>query len=177
MDVTIAELVREGADEALDLLLDRFGGEIQGVAYLIVRDRLDAEDIMADTLITAWRKGHELRDPDALRSWLLKIATNKALSMRRTRSRTVRLADDMEFRGPDSTALLAGRLALSTAVADLPAQMRAAIVLHYYADLPVEEVARILGKRPNTVKSQLRVGLERLRSVYGAAGGRDGDAA
>ena len=177
MDSTIAELVRGGAPEALDLLLARFGDEIQGVAYLIVRDRLDAEDIMAETLITAWRKGPELRDPAALRPWLLKIATNKALSLRRGNARTVRFADDVEFHGPDSTNPLATSMALSSAVADLPAEMRAAIVLHYYADLPVDEVARVLGKRPNTVKSQLRVALERLRGSYGEIKGRDGDAA
>ena len=82
MDSTIADLVRGGAPEALDVLLARFGDEVQSVAYLIVRDRLDAEDIMADTLITAWRKGRDLRDPAALRPWLLRIATNKASAPR-----------------------------------------------------------------------------------------------
>jgi RNA polymerase sigma factor (sigma-70 family) len=41
--------------------------------------------------------------------------------------------------------------------------MRAAVVLRYYADLPVEEVARALGKSPNTVKAQLQTALDRLR--------------
>lgn len=177
MDSTIADLVRGGAPEALDVLLARFGDEVQSVAYLIVRDRLDAEDIMADTLITAWRKGRDLRDPAALRPWLLRIATNKALTHKRRQTRTVRLAEDVEYHAPDSTAQLATSMALSAAVAGLPREMRAAVVLHYYSDLPVEEVARALGKSPNTVKAQLRVALERLRGSYGENSRRDGDAA
>ena len=71
----IARLLQTGAPEAFDALLEQYGSEIQTVAYLIVRDRLDAEDILAETLITAWQKGRDLREPAALRTWLLRIAT------------------------------------------------------------------------------------------------------
>jgi DNA-directed RNA polymerase specialized sigma24 family protein len=60
LDARIADMVRRGADEALDALYVRYADEIQGVAFLILRDRFDAEDVMADTLITAWRRGPEL---------------------------------------------------------------------------------------------------------------------
>jgi RNA polymerase sigma factor (sigma-70 family) len=166
VEARIAQLVRQGADEALDALFARYADEIQGVAYLILRDRFDAEDVMAETLIVAWRRGRELRDETALRPWLLKIATNKALSMRRNR-RTLRLIDDHEIAGGDTTGPLAARMALLAAVDDLPVGMRAAVVLHYFADLSVEDVARSLGKSSNTIKSQLRVALGRLRMAYG----------
>jgi RNA polymerase sigma-70 factor (ECF subfamily) len=42
-------------------------------------------------------------------------------------------------------------------------RMRAAVVLHYYADLPVDQVAALLGRSPNTIKAQLRVALSRMR--------------
>lgn len=48
-------------------------------------------------------------------------------------------------------------------VAELPVQMRAAVVLRYYADLSVDEVAATLGKSPNTIKAQLQTALDRLR--------------
>jgi DNA-directed RNA polymerase specialized sigma24 family protein len=60
LDARIADMVRRGADEALDALYVRYADEIQGVAFLILRGRFDAEDVMADTLITAWRRGPEL---------------------------------------------------------------------------------------------------------------------
>ena len=61
--IRIARLLETGAPEAFDALLEQYGSEIQTVAYLIVRDRLDAEDILAETLITAWQKGRDLREP------------------------------------------------------------------------------------------------------------------
>lgn len=165
MDARIADMVRRGADEALDALYVRYADEIQGVAFLILRDRFDAEDVMADTLIAAWKKGPELRDPAALRGWLLRIATNRALSLRRRR-RDVRLVETLEVPTADSTGPLAARMALLGAIDDLPIEMRAAVVLHYFADLTVEDVARSLGKSPNTIKSQLRVALGRLRAAH-----------
>jgi RNA polymerase sigma factor (sigma-70 family) len=53
---------------------------------------------------------------------------------------------------------------LRAALDELPPRTRAAVVLRYYADLPVEGVAAALGTSPNTVKTQLRTGLERLRA-------------
>ena len=58
------------------------------------------------------------------------------------------------------------------AVDGLPVEMRAAVVLHYFADLPVDDVARALGKSPNTIKSQLRVGLGQLRAAWASADDR-----
>lgn len=165
MDARIAEMVRRGADEALDALYVRYADEVKGVAFLILRDRFDAEDVMADTLIAAWRRGSELRDPAALRPWLLRIATNRALSLRRKR-RDVRLLDNVEVPTADSTGPLAARMALLAAIDDLPIEMRAAVILHYFADLTVADVARTLGKSSNTIKSQLRVALGRLRAAH-----------
>ena len=54
-------------------------------------------------------------------------------------------------------------VALVEGLATLPIRARAAVVLHYYADLPVAEVAAVMGTSQNTVKSQLRTGLARLR--------------
>jgi RNA polymerase sigma-70 factor, ECF subfamily len=165
LDARIAELVRAGSDEALDALYARYADEIQGVAFLILRDRFDAEDVMAETLITAWKHGRDLRDGAALRPWLMRIATNHALAIRRKR-RDVRPIGDIDLGTADTTGPLAGRIALLAAVDRLPIEMRAAVVLHYFADLSVEDVARALGKSANTIKSQLRVGLGHLRGAW-----------
>jgi RNA polymerase sigma factor (sigma-70 family) len=149
--------------DVLDVLLTRYGHELQRVAYLILRDAAAAEDVVADTLITAVERGSTLRDEAALRPWLLRIATNHALSHRRRRLRVVALEvvpdlpDERERVGAEQ------RAALWQGVEALPVRMRAAIVLRYYADLPVEEVAAALGVSPNTIKAQLQTGLERLR--------------
>jgi RNA polymerase sigma factor (sigma-70 family) len=68
-------------------------------------------------------------------------------------------------------------VALLDGIAELPPQVRAAVVLRYYADLSVDEVARTLGKSPNTIKAQLQTALDRLRThLADPIGDRPGEA-
>lgn len=159
----IADGLRVQRVEAIELLLATFGREIQAVAYFIVGSRADAEEIVIDTTMTAWRRSKDLRDPAALRPWLLRIATRLALSRRR-RIGTALLELPEDRPAPASEGPQIERLALLEALATLPAQVRAAVVLHYLADLTVADTAAALGKSANTVKAQLRDGLRRLRS-------------
>ena len=145
----------------LDDLLATYGPEIQGVAYLILRDHSAAEDVVIDTLLTALDRGDQLRDPGALRAWLLRIATNRALSVRRSSARIVELRLDDD--GPAHRADDDLRLALLATIDRLAPRMRAAVVLRYYADFSVRETADALGTSENTVKTQLREALAHLR--------------
>jgi RNA polymerase sigma-70 factor, ECF subfamily len=160
------QALRDRRIETLAALLDAYGREIQGVAYLILHDRALAEDVTIDTLLTAFERGGSIRDDDALRAWLLRVAANKALTARRSGGRIVDLTvvPDQQQTG-DLAAEASDRIALLGAVAALPIQMRAAVVLRYYADLPVEGVAAALGKSPNTIKAQLQAALDRLRGA------------
>ena len=155
------EALRGHRPEVLGDLLERYGREIQGLAYLILRDRSAAEDVVVETLLIAFDRGDSLRDPDALRPWLLRIATNRALGIRRSGGRVVQLHVIPERATSDPD--IEERLAMLSIVDRLPARMRAAVVLRYYADLPVRDVATALGTSENTVKTQLRQALERLR--------------
>jgi RNA polymerase sigma factor (sigma-70 family) len=158
------QALRERRVDTLATLLDAHGREIQGVAYLILRDRSLAEDATIETLLTALDHGGEIRDDAALRPWLLRVATNKALSARRSSVRLIHVATVPDAAGGGDPATDASdRISLLAAVDRLPLQMRAAVVLRYYADLPIEGVAAALGKSPNTIKTQLRTALDRLR--------------
>jgi RNA polymerase sigma factor (sigma-70 family) len=160
-----AQALRRGRPEVLADLLARYGRDMQAVAYLIVRDRAAAEDIVADSLLAALDHGHHLRDDDALRSWLLRIATNRALRHRQRSARIVELevvdGAVAEVRGVASDE----SIVLWQAVRALPPRMRAAIALRYYLDLPVEQVAEVLEVSPNTIKTQLKSALAHLRTA------------
>src|SRR4029079_15127477 len=71
--------------------LEGYGSELRGVAYLILRDRAEAEDAVIETLLTAFERGHTIRDERALRAWLLRVVANEALGRRRRTARLVRL--------------------------------------------------------------------------------------
>jgi RNA polymerase sigma-70 factor (ECF subfamily) len=165
--VTI-EALRGHRPEVLDVLLDRYGREIQGVAWLILRDRDGAEDVLVDTLLTALDRGDQLRDPERIRLWLMRIAANRALAVRRRSAKVVQLhvVPDRPGRRTDED----DRIALLGCVDRLAPRMRAAVVLRYYADLPVRDVAEALGTSENTVKTQLREALGHIRRSLGDDG-------
>jgi RNA polymerase sigma factor (sigma-70 family) len=166
--MTVAAL-RGHRPEVLDDLLARYGRELQGVAYLILRDRAAAEDVVVDTLLMALERGEQLRDEMALRPWLLRIATNRALGVRRSGARVVTLTVLPDR--ADTTHDEDDRLALLAAVDRLAPRTRAAVVLRYYADMSVRDVAETLGTSENTVKTQLREALAHLRTTLGNADG------
>jgi RNA polymerase sigma factor (sigma-70 family) len=162
------EALRRHRPEVLDDLLERYGREIQGVAYLILRDRAAAEDVVVDTLLSALDHGDQLRDPDRLRPWILRIATNKALGVRRSSGRVVQLhvVPDRPAPRRDEDE----RLALLACVDRLAPRTRAAVVLRYYADMSVRDVAEALGTSENTVKTQIREALATMRGTLGDDG-------
>ena len=146
-------------------LLGEYGAAIGGVAYLIVRDASDAEEIVMDTLETAWRQAHKLRDDRALRTWLLRIATRQALSRRRRQRPTQPLEEALGQAAPPWSEPSVDRLIVAEALSALPERMRAAVALHHYAGLTVPQTAEALGTSENTVKTQLREGMARLRQA------------
>ncbi len=160
----LAADLRAQRPEVIGDLLSQFDRELLGVAFLIVRDHADAEEVVMDTLLTAWRRAADLRNDAALRTWLLRIATRHALSRRRRRQHpmaTIEAAAPMAANRSDQPS--ADRLIVAEALAELPPKMRASVALHHYAGLTISEVADAMGVSHNTVKSNLRDGMARLR--------------
>ena len=167
-------IARGERKRAASLLVRDHAAAVFALCRAIVRDPRLAEDLSQDVFMHAFGALTRFRGESSPRTWLLRIATNKALLVRRSRARVVPITEAAELTGPDSTDPSATRLAILAAVGELPTGMRAAVVLRYYADLPVEEVARALGKSPNTVKSQLRVALARMRTSFARRTGQEG---
>ena len=128
-----------------------------------MRSHADAEEIVIDTMMTAWQRIGSLRDPAALRPWLLRIATRHALARRRRAVHTQPLPDGLGPAGAGGAD--PERIALAAALDRLPPRMRACLSLHYYVGLSVAQTAAVLGISPNTAKYHLKTGLERMRGL------------
>jgi RNA polymerase sigma-70 factor (ECF subfamily) len=128
----------------------------------VCRNEAEADDILGATIEIALRHQLDLRSPDALRPWLARIALREAFRLRRRLARVVRLPSLGRAQpatagpGPESIAVRA-------ALTNLPTRARAAVVLHHMLGFSVAETAAALSTSPNTVKTQLRVGLASLR--------------
>lgn len=161
-NTAIVQLVRAGSPAGMEALLDAHGELLHAVAYSVLGDYHVAEEVTADSLLAAWRRIDSLRDDRRLRSWLLRIATRNALQhLRRTRQPKSSIDPRASVIAPENAVV--SRLTVRAALDNLPDRMRAVIALRYLADLTVDEIARTIGKSRNTVKTELRLGLQHLR--------------
>ena len=121
-----------------------------------------AEDAVGEAVLLAWQSFPRLRDPSAAKSWLLRICVNCACGQRRKTGREVALEGMEERAAPERDEALSD---LWRAVCSLPRDQRLAVLLYYYEDMPVAEIARTLGIAQGTVKSRLGRGRDRLRQM------------
>jgi RNA polymerase sigma-70 factor (ECF subfamily) len=150
-------------ESALDALHEH-GPMLLAAARVITLDDDEAKDLVQTTFEIALRKGDTLREPAALRAWLLRIETREAFRVARRLRRVVRLDGHVhELAAPGSD--LAARADMRQALMTLPARTRAAVALHHLAGLSVHEAADALGVSENTIKSQLKTGLALLREA------------
>jgi RNA polymerase sigma factor (sigma-70 family) len=155
--LTVAE-----APSAIDDLLADHGAALLAAARLICLDEQEAQDVVQTTFEIALRRGHTLRDRNALRAWLLAIEARESMRRVRQMRRLIPFrpeVHDIRQAGPAHDE----RLALRESLRLLPRGARAAIVLHHLVGYSVRETAQALDVSENTIKTQLRRGLARLR--------------
>ncbi len=132
------------------------------LAYSMLGDRMEAEDATQEAITRAWRKLGQLRLGMPMRPWFLAIVVNQCRNVRRTRwFRFVRMKEIVE---PDRHGEPAvENIDLARAISRLPDRDRQALFLHFYLDLPIEEVAVALGISPAAAKGRIYRACHRLR--------------
>ena len=141
--------------------LNTYGNAILRCAYSYLHNMADAEEILQDTLLKLLTAAPTFDSEEHKKAWLLKVAAN--LSKNRIEYNALRDCDEL-----DESLAAEGREDLSfvwEAVKQLPTQYREVIHLHYYEGYSTEEMAQILSRNPSTIRSDLRRGREKLKSV------------
>jgi RNA polymerase sigma-70 factor (ECF subfamily) len=145
----------------IDALVAQHGALLLALAHTITRNWSEAEDLYQSTFEIALRSAGQLREPGAAKAWLIRIESREAFRLRRRLRRFVSLDLHVEeLRDDDEMGV---SVDLRRAIAGLPSTTRAALLLHHYCGYSVEETAGALGVSPNTVKTQVRKGLARVR--------------
>ena len=168
-----AARVGDGDDRAFDALAGRELAAAYRTALLLLGDAAEAEDAVQDALLRAWQRWDQLRDPDRAGAWFGRILLNACRDRLRAPQREVRWIGDA--RAADALSVYAEREALGAAMRSMNADQRIVLVLRFYLDLSVEEIAARTGAPEATVRSRLRLALSAARAAYEAqerAGGR-----
>ena len=160
-DAALVRSAQNGSSEAVEELFRRHWSAVHRAAWLVVHDAAAAEDIAQESFVSALRALDRFDRRRPLGPWLHRIVVNRAIDW--TRARTLRAEGELldivaapEQPGPLDGSLLA-------ALAALPPEHRAVIVLRHLLDYTPGEIAELLGLPRGTVNSRLRRGLDSLK--------------
>ncbi|MER6007890.1 SigE family RNA polymerase sigma factor [Nonomuraea sp. NPDC052116] len=147
-------------------VVDRSGALFR-TAYLLTGDRHAAEDLVQSALVKTAAKWRSLRDPAAIEGYVRRAMYHEQVSWWRRRSRvaevsTGRPPERIDAGHADVADL---RLVMRAALARLTPRQRTMLVLRYFEDLSETEIARLLGVRVGSVRSQIYRSLERLKKT------------
>jgi RNA polymerase sigma factor (sigma-70 family) len=144
------------------------------LAMTMLKDRNAAEDAVQEAALKSWRKLDRFRYGADLRPWFLAIVANECRTTRRSRWFQVIRSDEVE--PADRQAPLEGRWAdsidLNAALDRLPKHHLLTLTLYYHLDLPMEEVARVLGCSTGAARQRIHRALAALRPGMVLEGGR-----
>ena len=170
MNRAVVEQAQRGDVDAFASIAFELSDRLVGLAHRILRDHGAAEEALQVALLRIWKDLPSLREPDALEAWAARILVRACQdSLRRTRRRgrvTQLVAQDGQVE--DGSSRFADADELEGAFATLSADHRAVVVLHYYRDLPLAEIAAVLDVPIGTVRSRLHYARRALRTALEA---------
>ncbi len=151
------------AADFVRLIARHLDGSFKLAGYLLA-DGGEAEDAMQEALTRAWRAWPRMREPERVGPWLDRIVANvcKSRISARRRVRHIVFDDDLEVIGADPFRTTLARDAVGRALVRLSPEQRVVVVLRYWRDMPLEQIATRLDLPLGTVKSRLHYALRVL---------------
>ena len=170
MERSLVELAQRGDREAFTRLAFELSDRLFAVAHRILRDFDAAGDALQVTLLRIWQDMPSLKDPNLIEAWAYRLLVRACYDQLRTQRRQAPTLHLLAADGAaeDPAISIADREQLEQAFQRLPSEQRAAIVLQYYRDLTLPEIAEILQVPVGTVRSRIHYAKRALRAAIEA---------
>jgi RNA polymerase sigma-70 factor (ECF subfamily) len=149
----------------LEVVFEASYRRLVGQLYAVCGDLAEAEDVVAEAFVKAAGRERQFDRTDNPEAWLRTVAVNLARTRHRRRLLGGRILHRVYARDPVHPELGTDRLVLMRAMRALPSHHREAIALHYLVDLPISEIAAMLGVPDGTVKGRLSRGRQQLAQI------------
>lgn len=157
------KLAQKGDDNAFYELLSERKSQLYKTAFAYVKNKEDALDIVSDTVYKAYISIKNLKEPNFFNTWLTRILINNSLDSINKKSRALPLKEnissDTRITSKDDEQIID----LKVAVDKLPCKYKTIVILKYFQDMTLVEIAKILQCPLGTVKTNLHKALGELR--------------
>lgn len=149
----------------LERIVNEYGDGLLRMCLLYLKDHAMAEDAVQETFLRAFRHQDDFQGKSSVKTWITRIAINVCKDM--LMDPWMRHRSDEEFletTAPEPFFSSEDRYVISGKIADLPPKYKEVILLHYYQELKLAEIAEILGESEATIKTRLKRARDMLRS-------------
>jgi RNA polymerase sigma-70 factor (ECF subfamily) len=170
VEEVIARIAR-GERDALHSAYDAFAGRAMAIALRILRSTEEAEEVVQETFLEIWRRAADYRpERGTPGAWIAALARSRAIDRLRVRTRDENTMRTLAAEPPreadpppsESAARREERTRVRAALAALPPEQRRTVELAYFAGLTQSEIASATGEALGTVKTRIRLGMEKL---------------
>ncbi|MDQ6422775.1 sigma-70 family RNA polymerase sigma factor [Paenibacillus sp. LHD-117] len=140
--------------------------KMYGIAFAYLRNEADALEAIQETVCRVWTKRKSLKDERFFTTWMIRILINVCMDERKKRKREAPARLEMldraaTHRDPEE------RMGMAEQIAKLPSNLRMVIVLKYYRDMTITEIAEMMEKPDGTIRTWLHKALKQMRADMG----------
>ncbi|WP_102272074.1 sigma-70 family RNA polymerase sigma factor [Cytobacillus massiliigabonensis] len=159
----LVKKAQKGNDKAYLTLFQRYEEDIYRMAYVYVKNQDDALDIVQEVAYQSFKKIGTLKNPEYFKTWLMKITINCSLNVINKNKKVIPLYPDFEVLIGSENQDIALSLSLDELMNTLQEDEKSVVLLKYYDDRTLKEIAEILDMPLGTAKSVLYRALDKLR--------------
>lgn len=149
----------------LERIVNEYGDALLRMCFLYLKDHAMAEDAVQETFLRAFRHQDDFQGKSSVKTWITRIAINVCKDILTDPWARHRSGEDLPDEAtPEPSFSSEDRYVISGKIANLPPKYKEVILLHYYQELKLSEIAEILGESEATVKTRLKRARDMLRS-------------
>lgn len=155
-NIALVKKAINGNQKAFETLVKNESKKLYKTAFLYVRNKEDALDVLQETIYKAFVSIEQVKQPEFFNTWLTKILIRTAYDLLKKRKKSVFDEQLLDSYLDESSPNVEGKLDLTNAIYTLNQNYQTVIILFYYHDLPIRIIADTMGKPESTVKTYLR---------------------
>ena len=162
----LVKKAQKGNDKAYVMLFQQYEADIYRMAYVYVKNKEDALDLVQEVAYQSFKKISTLKKPEFFKTWLMKITINCALNLINKNKKVIPLNSNLDMLMRTEDEDIALTLSLNKLIDTLQEDEKSVILLKYYDDRTLKEISEILDIPLGTAKSVLYRALDKLRQNF-----------